>query len=378
MRADLHVHLGSAGGRPVKIGASPQLTLQALAENPGMWSGMDILGVVDAQVPGVLAQLEELLSSGQGTQLSRGGFGFGNRLLVAGAEMSLGGFHLVAFVPDLDGLRYLSRLYERNVSNSGLSTGSVSLSGPRLSQEIRALGGYLMPAHIFTPYRGALGRGQNPGDILGEMPALVELGLSADTPMASGISVLEETVFLSNSDAHSASRIGREHNLLAGRVRDYEGLFQLLLEGGISANLGLDPRLGKYYRTVCRRCGFSASGHPPPVLSCPHCPSPSVVTGVRDRAASLPRWPDSRPRPPYIHQAPLETLPGIGGRTRDLLVGRMGSEHYPLHQAPLEEIERAGGKRARRAIEEFRKGRLRLAEGGGGRYGSFIRNQSGA
>ena len=378
MRADLHVHLGSALGRRVKMGASFRLSLPQLAQDPSVWAGMDVLGVVDCQVFGPLEELEGLLSAGEIRQLPGGGFSFPGGLLVAGAEMQVEGFHAVAFVPDLEALRALSRHYLRSVSNPRLSTGAVRTSGRALAREVSAMGGVLVPAHVFTPFRGLLGRGQDLAGVLGAQPPLVELGLSADTSMAHRLAALQNSVFLTNSDAHSPERIGREHNLLAGSPGDFTSLLDLLIRGKVAANYGLDPRLGKYFRSLCRRCGFDASGRREAVLACPACGQGPLVRGVWDRAEIMEKVDRPRSRPPYVHQVPLSTLPGIGPQTRGLLLKELGSEHRVLHEADLSEVEMAGGIRARRAVDGFRQGQLSFREGGGGRYGSIIRCSSGA
>ena len=55
-------------------------------------------------------------------------------------------------------------------------------------------------------------------------------------------------------------------------------------EGGrkILANYGLDPKLGKYHRTFCEKCGKPIEGIAP-VLHCQDCDSSNITMGVFDR-----------------------------------------------------------------------------------------------
>lgn len=87
----------------------------------------------------------------------------------------------------------------------------------------------------------------------------VELGLSSDTHMASHVSELNAYCFLTNSDAHSLGKIGREYNKLLMKHASFKE-FSLALKGeegrSVAANYGMNPELGKYYQTTCESCGL--------------------------------------------------------------------------------------------------------------------------
>ena len=85
----------------------------------------------------------------------------------------------------------------------------------------------------------------------------IELGLSADSSMAGRISELDAYSFLTNSDAHSLGKIGREYNRIDMAKPSFTEFRQALGTSNgrrISANYGLNPRLGKYHRTYCGGC----------------------------------------------------------------------------------------------------------------------------
>ena len=85
-----------------------------------------------------------------------------------------------------------------------------------MQAEIKARGGLIVPAHVFTPHKGIYGStAPRMADVLDtSLVDAVELGLSSDSSMASYIRELDQTPFLTNSDAHSLGKIGREYNEL--------------------------------------------------------------------------------------------------------------------------------------------------------------------
>ncbi len=388
--ADLHVHLGSALGRPVKISASRQLTLEGICRTAGAHKGLGVVGLVDALTTGGLQELGAAVADGRLRELPGGGFGTRDGLvLLSGIEVELvvsgRRVHFVAFVPDLGSSRRLAARLARHITNPWLSSQQArGLDPGGLLEAVWASGGLLWPAHAFTPHRGLLGAAvrrisapvpEGLGQEVAVALAAVELGLSADTDMADRLSELGPHTFVSNSDAHSLGTLGREANLvrLEGPA-DFEGVAGALARrgrAGVLLNVGLDPRLGKYHRTVCLACVTQASA-PPPVLTCPTCGSARVVTGVLDRLTAIadraePMHPPYRP--PYRAQVPLAFLPGVGPVTQEHLRTQVGPELHVLHRAPREDLERAAGPRIAELILQARDGRLELAAGGGGRYG---------
>jgi uncharacterized protein (TIGR00375 family) len=231
----------------------------------------------------------------------------------------------------------------------------------------------------------------------------VELGLSADTAMAGLVPELDRYPFLTNSDAHSLARIGREYNAMLLAEPSFDELRKALRgEDGrrIAANYGLDPRLGKYHRTHCAGCGttwdeadtavadaaataLAPMAAAPAAASelparCPLCGSAKLIRGVSDRVRALGRLagrdePPMNPgRPPYICQVPLEFIPGVGPKLLERLLERFGTEMGVLHEAPPEALAEAAGGKTAALILAAREGRLALRSGGGGRYGKAL------
>lgn len=370
--ADLHVHLGRGGGKPVKISASGRLTLDSALEEALTRKGLGIIGLVDGLSRYVRGDWERLLRAGVLSRASGGGYRRGELLVLPGMEFEFTvrgrPVHGVGLWPDLDAAERFFRwaaldLPERSPAYwRGLPAELAGLIGES--------GGLFFPAHIFTPHRGLLAAASDWREVFPEGVAAVELGLSADAEMAAEIKGLAGVRLLAGSDAHSAERIAREFTVLRLAEASFSEIV-LALAGAegrdVAALYGLDPRLGKYYRSFCRHCGRVEAA--PPVTVCPHCGG-EVVVGVLDRIRDLggngPRFTP----PVYHHQVPLAFLPGIGPVLRERLLRTFGSEIFVLHEASETELRKVlGGARAA-LILAARSGTLRLRPGAGGIYGA--------
>jgi len=218
-----------------------------------------------------------------------------------------------------------------------------------------------------------------PPDLWDHVPA-VELGLSSDTALAEELPELAAFSFVTNSDAHSLGRIGREYNrLLVAEPTFDEWLLALRGEWGrrILANYGLDPRLGKYHRTWCLDCDRRLDGEPP-VLRCPADRGHRLVLGVLDRIRWCREWQEGRfkrvprERPPYVHQVPLSFVPGLGRRSLERLLAAFGTEMNVLHRASGDELAEVVGPHLAELVLAAREGRLTIESGGGGHYGRVV------
>ncbi len=409
--ADLHVHVARAGGRPVKIAASPRLTLPGIIAESIERKGLDIVGIVDAQSPPVLEELAGLEAAGELVPLPGGGLEVssgGRRLLfvlaseVEADEPGIGPVHYIVFLPDLDAARGFSSFLEGRVTNVSLSSQRARVAGDELARWALRAEGFLVPAHVFTPFKGYFGQG---GTDLGrsfsdqalEAVPAVELGLSADTDLADLVPSLAPFTYLTSSDAHSPETIAREHTAFArageptapragngGTGYDFARLARVIRAGELLANYGLDPRLGKYHRAFCPKCGFTSNEEAAARRVCPACGRGGLVGGVYDRirtiageaatvsvdapaAGGRPR----RARPPYVHTIPLRYLPGVGPATLRKLLGAFGTELDVLHRVPEEDLAAVAGERLAEAIVRARAGTesLDITPGAGGRYG---------
>ncbi len=382
--ADLHIHIGSAQGRAVKITASRQLTVYKILYEDAPLKGLDIVGIVDVGSPLVSAEIEALLSEGLLREVKGGGFMAANGvLLVAGCEIeTCEGIHIIIYLPDLSSINRLQQYLRSRVTNMQLSTQAARCTTLDLINLNVLLNGIICPAHVFTPHKGIYGYWtRRLSDVLGKQAGQIkalELGLSADTIMADCIAETRRFTFLSNSDAHSSVNIAREFNLLRMADANFEELRLCLDKSSgrnVVANYGMDPLLGKYHRTYCRRCRRITS-EPAPVYACPVCEATDIVMGVFDRVVEIrdqehPLHPLGRP--PYYYRVPLKDLPGVGPRTLERLHKAFPSEIHILEQAPIERIASVGGAALAGLIAAMRNGRLSIQTGGGGIYGKVLK-----
>ncbi|WP_379128913.1 endonuclease Q family protein [Paenibacillus sp. sgz500958] len=387
---DLHVHIGrSSNGQPIKISGSRDLTFAGIAKEAAERKGIGLIGIIDSHSPPVQHDILECLESGEMTAAEGGGISYRGTTIVLGAELEIREpgrkeCHVLAYLPDLESMMDFTVWLGRHMKNVNLSSQRLYAPAAVLQDEILGRGGLLIPAHIFTPHKGLYGCAAERMAELFDLDkiAAVELGLSADSEMAGYISELDRYTYLTNSDAHSLGKIGREYNKLQLEKASFKEL-RLALERkegrGITANYGLNPRLGKYHRTYCSFCGTIIDEADATSHRCPYCGSPKLVQGVFDRIQHIadrekPFVPEHRP--PYHFQVPLEFIPGLGKIKMNALLEAFGNEMNILHKAGEQELADVAGRDLASKIVAARNGVLELSAGGGGKYGKVAQPES--
>jgi len=388
--ADMHIHIGGTrSGKPVKITASRQMTLSLILEEASERKGIEMIGIIDAHSPEVQEELQELMDRKWATAHPDGGIRYKRTTLILGCEVEIketerGEAHFLCYLPSLSEMRQFTRWLAERCKNVHLSSQRIAASLRELQACVAELGGVIIPAHIFTPHKGLYG---SCTDRIADVadPSLiwaVELGLSANTRMADRISELHSRTFLTNSDAHSLAKIGREYQAIRMAEPSFkEWELALRREAGreVAVNYGLHPRLGKYHQTTCQSCQSplpqEGDGR------CPHCGYKAVVRGVSERVnqlADLPEGIHPEHRPPYVEQIPLEFIPGLGPKTREKLYQVFGTEMNVLHRTTQEELSRVIGEKLASAILLARSGELEITAGGAGTYGKVAMEASAA
>jgi uncharacterized protein (TIGR00375 family) len=382
---DLHVHIGrSSGGREIKKATANNLTFENIAHESYYRKGIGVIGVVDCISPYVLEDIDTLLERGELTEKKGGGMDYrGGQTLLLGAEIETHekrgcSSHSLCFFATLRQVKDFSAEMSSHIKNIRFNALMSRLTGQELFNIVDAHGGIFIPAHAFTPHKSFYG---NCCDSLHEIfhdasfekiPS-VELGLSADSMMASQLSELDGKTFISNSDAHSLPKMGREYNIFEMDEPNYEEVLKALknLEGRrIVANYGLNPMLGKYHRSFCEVCETLIEGEPP-VLKCPVSDRHTVTVGVRDRLEIIRDRKEAKMegRSPYHYQIPLEFLPKVGPKTVGKLIDHFGSEMKILHDATFDELQKVVKEDIAKNIVLAREGKLEIEAGGGGTYG---------
>jgi len=378
--ADLHIHIGrTESGKPVKITGSRNLTLKNILDTASSKKGLDIIGVIDCHSPEVIEEIEVLLTKGEMEQLSEGGLRYENTTLIPGSEIEIydenchGPIHVLAYFPTIAIMKEFSNWMSLNLKNIQLSSQRIYCDGLTLQRKVKELGGLFIPAHVFTPFKSLYGKGVNSSLTEVFDPALIdgiELGLSSDTDMVKRIGELEQYTFVTNSDAHSLGKLAREYQKIELKDATFREIEMALQESNgrkIVANYGLNPLLGKYHSTACANCSE-------PLIAgesvCRKCGSHLFVKGVSTRIQELSDLVEpTRKRPPYIHQVPLDFIPGVGPKMIERLLSIFGTEMNILHTVTREELEQYLPQKIAKLIDQARKGELTIDVGGAGKYG---------
>ena len=389
--ADLHVHIGrSEIGKPIKITAARSLNFANIAKECADRKGINIVGIIDCASPYVIEDIENFLKTGEAYEIADGGIIYKDKVcIILGSEIETseindegktGSAHNLCYFPSLKDIKAFSSEMGQHIHNMTLSSQRADISAYDLVDIVEKYNGVLIPAHAFTPHKSFYG---NCTDRLSKIFKekfdkifAIELGLSSDTYLADEISELETRTFVTNSDAHSLPKIAREYNkMLLDGISFKEVLKALKNEDGrkISANYGLDPKLGKYHRTFCEKCGKPIDGKAP-VTRCPDCDSSKITMGVFDRIEMIKDKETTKSpsfRPPYIYQIPLTFMPGLGGKTIDKLLNHFETEMNILHKLSEDDIESVVGKKIAKNIIAARSGNVKIQAGGGGVYGKL-------
>ena len=378
--ADLHIHIGrTVSGRAVKITGSKTLTLANILETASVRKGLNLIGIIDCHSPEVIEELEQMIEKDELHELDEGGLRFHETTLILGSEIEiydrncLGPIHVLAYFPTLPKMKEFSNWMRKQMKNIHLSSQRIYCSGRALQQKVRDMEGLFIPAHVFTPFKSLYGKGVKRSLTEVFDPQLIdaiELGLSSDTTMVSGIRELQPYAFVTNSDAHSLGKIAREYQQLQLAAANFtEFKKALYIQDGrmITANYGLNPLLGKYYQTVCAICSEQKKEKS---VRCEVCGSERFIKGVSIRIKELSEAEvDVRIRPPYIHQVPLDFIPGLGPRTMDRLLQAFGTEMAILHTVTIDQLDQVVPRKIATMIGLARTGQLAIEVGGGGVYG---------
>lgn len=390
--ADLHVHIGRGQrNQPVKIAASSRLTLDAIIDECTQRKGIHIVGIVDAVCTSVLPQLELYCETNRLIEHVDGGLQTKDKRLtiIPGAELEIrtGGkaAHYLAYFGRLQDIKTFQEHIKPHITNLSLSSQVVRIRIEQLIKITKQCNGIFVFAHAFTPHKGYFGHcadtlAQCFNEELISCIDAIELGLSADTSMALALPDLHEMPFLSSSDAHSLATIAREYTAFLLQQPTFKELQLALQETKgrrITAYYGLDPRLGKYYRTFCRHCQEQVPLHKDRL--CTQCER-RIVPGVYDRLIEIAGQPDEEHiaalndrRPPYVHQIPLHFIPGLGPVGLKRLEERIGTHMHVLHNASYDELIEVIGQAIADRIMNARRGKLQIHHGAGGHYGRVQR-----
>lgn len=246
-----------------------------------------------------------------------------------------------------------------------------------------------VPAHIWTPHFslfGAFSGFDTVEECFGDLTPYVhavETGLSSDPPMNWRVSALDRFQLISNSDAHSPAKLGREANLFDMPL-SYEGLSRAIQAGdGLKGTIEFFPEEGKYHMDGHRKCGvcFTPSDTMRYNGVCPVC-GRKITVGVSHRVEELADRQEGYVRENARMFESLVPLPEVIGacmgyspasvkvqREYQKMISELGAEFEVLRELPLEDIRKVSGGRVAEGIARLRDGRVERIPGFDGEYG---------
>ncbi|MFX1381392.1 MAG: endonuclease Q family protein [Promethearchaeota archaeon] len=427
--ADLHIH------SPHSIAVSKSLNFDSMI-NTCKKKGLNILGTGDILQPEWLQYAEKNLKKDENGAFSYKGINFILQTEIEDIES----VHEVVLFSDFSSVREVQdklKPHSKNILDEWGGRARVNLSPPELVDIIYDAGAMIGPAHAFTPFK-AIFR-QNKFKTIEECyqdsikkVSFLELGLSANTDLADKMDCLKNITFLSNSDAHSEGprALGREFNKLDLDNPSFEEVQRALERKNgrkVTLNVGLHPKLGKYYNMFCNKCRrrvifkkakkqvnsvfnqYSITeefiiNHVNDVekakmdyinqvsknkMTCPACKEEhnkniKIKLGVSERITVISQFKEPKHpnhRPPYINAIPLidiirsvNNIKSTNSKTvlnaYDALIDKLGNEFSILVDIPIDEINKVD-KNIAEIIRAFRNDEIQYTPGGGGTYGKI-------
>lgn len=256
----------------------------------------------------------------------------------------------------------------------------------------------MIPAHVWTPWFGIFGS-KGGYDSLEEAfeeltPNIfaVETGLSSNPKMNWHCSMLDNIALISNSDAHSLEKIGREANVLQflnEKEITYDNIFNIIKsrdKNKFLYTIEFFPEEGKYHYDGHRDCKFVCSPEETEKLKglCPVCKKPLVI-GVENRIRELSDRTEKEVEKiknnfiPYKSLVPLPEIIadafGCGVNTKKVIIEynnllkNLGKEFSILLEKDLLEIKKYSELIIVKAIERVRKGDIFIQPGYDGKFG---------
>ena len=299
--------------------------------------------------------------------------------------------HSLILLPGLEAAEKISRKLERigNIHSDGRPI--LGLDCHDLLEIVLELcpEAVYVPAHIWTPHFSLFGAFSGFDTVeecfedLTPYIHAVETGLSSDPPMNWRVSALDRFHLISNSDAHSPAKLGREANLLDIPM-SYEGLAGAIQTGkGLYGTIEFFPEEGKYHMDGHRKCGICLT--PSETIKhqgvCPVC-GRKITIGVSHRVEELADRPEGYQKPDAAAFESLVPLPEVIGASSGHsaaskkvekeymhMLSELGPEFEILRNIPLDDICRVSGNRIAEGIGRLREGKVERIPGFDGEYG---------
>ncbi len=305
--------------------------------------------------------------------------------------------HILVFAPSIaSGGKFIVGLEERGANLKSDGRPIMGISGKEIVELCRSIDKRMVviPAHAWTPWFAVFGS-KSGYDSLEECfeeltPNIfaIETGLSSDPTMNRRLSKLDKIALVSNSDAHSLEKLGREANVLDfGSETSYDKMWEIIKSGDKNKflyTIEFYPEEGMYHYDGHRDCKVSME----PIETkkekeiCPVCKK-KLTIGVLHRVDDLADRKEkdvSDSFVPHRYIVPLrEIIAGsldVGATSKKVekeyraMLQKLGNEFAILLHIDVEKIRAAvSDENIAIGIENMRNGRVKIFPGFDGVYG---------
>ncbi|MFQ5479739.1 MAG: endonuclease Q family protein [Thermodesulfobacteriota bacterium] len=399
--ADLHIH------SKYSRATSPKMNLVEMAQW-ARWKGIDIVSTGDFTHPAHFAAIEELLEPAEdGLFMLKGEDKKQDTLrplrFILTTEVSnifkqgerTRKIHNLIFVPSIDVAKSIKTTLGAigNIGSDGrpiFGFSAKDLIKIVLEASPHAM---LVPAHAWTPWFSIFGSRSGFNSIeecFGEYAPhihAIETGLSSNPAMNWRLSALDNITLISNSDAHSPSKLGREANVFEcapsyGNIMD---IIKTKDRERFLFTIEFFPEEGKYHADGHRNCGVLFG--PDETIKagglCPVC-GKGLTVGVLSRVQELADRPEGfvpENAIPSRHIIPLVEIlseaMGFGVASKRVqseymrIISEGGDEFHILLDMSEGDLIGLAGERAAGAIIKMRRGEVNITPGFDGEFGKI-------
>jgi uncharacterized protein (TIGR00375 family) len=393
--ADFHIH------SKYSRATSPSMDLDSL----DMWAkikGINVLGTGDFTHPLWLKELNKKLEPAEAGLFKLRGFNSPTRFILT-SEISCiyskGGkvrkIHIIVLAPSFGAVKKINTQLGKigNLRADGrpiLGLDAKELVKIVLNADENCL---VIPAHIWTPWFSVFGSKSGFNSLeecfedYSKYIYALETGLSSNPAMNWRLSQLDKITLISNSDAHSPQKIGREVNVFDTDLnfQSIREVIKLKDKKKFLYTIEFFPEEGKYHYDGHRLCNLSLSPGESKKNNniCPRCEKPLVI-GVLNRVAELSDRPiEFMPKNviPFKSLIPLQEIIaeslGVSSISKeslkiyDNLIKNIGSEFEILLNSNRKEIEDASTAKVAEGVILVREGKVFIAPGYDGVYGKI-------
>lgn len=309
--------------------------------------------------------------------------------------------HLVILAPSIEAVEKFNIALE----NKGVNLRSdgrpiMGLSAKQVLQMLLEIDqNFLMiPAHVWTPWFSIFGsksgydRVEDCFEDLTPHICALETGLSSDPAMNRLWSALDRYTLVSNSDAHSLEKLGREANVFAFENESeitYDNICKIIKTGDKKKflfTIEFFPEEGKYHfdgHAVCKVC-LSPNQTKKEKFICPKCKR-KLTVGVLHRVEDLSDRKTgnniNNKFIPHKYIVPLieiiSSIQGAGVKSKkvlaeyEIMISKFGDEFNILIDEPIKNIAQTFNSDLALAIDNMRSGNISVYPGYDGIYGHF-------